>query len=89
MSLEVDRRNDAPIPQETQLDLSRDQAEKQIRHDPYLAENNAPMKLAPIQRQAGKKSTILVLGFALAIMTVLATLAAGVGGSLAAKRLHE
>lgn len=89
MSLEIDRRNDAPIPQEIQDDSYRHQAEKQSRHDPYSAAESEPTNLAPAQRQSGKRSTILLLGFALAIMTVLATLTAGIGGSQAAKRAHE
>ncbi len=89
MSLEVDRSNDMPIPQETQHGLYKNQAGKQSRDYPYSAGDNEPTKIAPAQQQSGQKSTIVLLSLALVIMIVLATLAAGVGGSLAAKRAHE
>ena len=91
MSLEVDRRDDLPIPQESQKEPFRyDETGKEARDYAYSNGDNGPSRFVPgQQKHSRQKSTVLFLSVALALMTILAALAAGIGGSLAAKRGNE
>lgn len=85
MDLEVDHRNDLPIPyQKYEDEYSIIQAgNPQASHAPPIYEKPQQSKLV-----CGLRPATLILSIALAIMTVLAVLAAGVGGFLAAKNKY-
>lgn len=87
MSLEVDRRDDGPIPQESEKSSFSDQSEKQT-HIPTTSTDGYAWG-TPTHQQHPKKSSVLHLGIALAIMTVLAVVAAAAAGSMAVKWKHE
>lgn len=85
MSLEVDRRGDAPEPYTKQEDYkySIQAADQQAYHATSVS--GQPQKSRQV---CGLRPATLVLSIALAVMTVLAVIAAGVGGSLAAKNKY-
>lgn len=91
MSLEVDRRNELPIPLESQKEPFRYQSEPEKRDQnyPYSTGDHRPVTSLSAQQQHNEKATILFLSIAFAVMTVLAVVAAGIGGSIAAKRGHK
>ena len=84
--LELDRRNDSPI-----AFSKPDEGEKYVF---YPQPNGAQTSQIPIPSQSGPFSkrlyglrlSTVILSAALAVVTVLAVIAAAVGGSLAAKR---
>ena len=87
MSLELDPRIDLPIPQQPEKEPYPHHNEEQMDNGtypigPYTSHTSA-------QQHGPKTSTVFLLGAALAIMTVLAVVAAAVGGSIAARRRHE
>ena len=86
--LELDTRDDSPIV----LSTPEEHDKYAICHQPGGA-LISPTPVAaepcpPSKRFYGLRPTTLVLSVALAIVTVLAIVAAAVGGSLAAKRGH-
>ena len=87
MSLEVDRRNDLPIPQQPQKEPYQYQDEKQSRGYAYAVANNDSS--TSTHQRFSKRSTVFLLATALAIMTILAVIAAALGGSTAVKRRNE
>ncbi|KAL8826306.1 MAG: hypothetical protein Q9191_003877 [Dirinaria sp. TL-2023a] len=88
MSLEVDRRTDLPFPQQAQKEAYRYQNnEKESQSYAYaIADNGSP---TPTQQRSSKRSSISLLAVALAVMTILAVVAAAVGGSIAEKRKND
>lgn len=86
MSLEVDRCNDLPIPRQPEKGTHRHQDENESHGDMYPAAGD---NASPRQQNARQRSTIMLLSIALAAMTVLAVIAAGLGGGLAARRGRE
>lgn len=86
--LEFDRRNESPIP------LSRpDESEKYAFNQEPGSARTPQTPVAsdlgpPNKRLCGLRSTTFILSAALTVTAVLAVTAAGVGGSLAAKRVH-
>lgn len=86
MSLELDRRDDLPIPQHADKEPYTPQNEKENHNYLYSAgDHDASKSLATHPRQ----KTTTLLSIALAIMTILAIVAAAVGGAIAGKRGHE
>lgn len=93
MSLELDNRgHDLPIPDQAQKETYDLMHEKQhgqgFVHPVYLDTTPSP-SLEKEQPRKRSSSTPFLLGTALAIMTVLAVIAAAVGGSIATQRQNE
>lgn len=83
--LELDRRNESPISYQ-----QPDESEKYAYYrQPSGAQTSqipmAPEPGPPSNRFSGLRPTTFILSAALAVVAMLAVLAAGVGGSLAAK----
>lgn len=87
MSLELDRRDDLPIPRNSDQAPYGYQNEKESHIITYPPGDAVPHGLQ--QQQVGQKPLIRILSIALAIMTVLAAVAAGVGAGVAEKRGRE
>lgn len=87
MSLELDRRNDLPIPREPDQAPYKYQSEKGNQVNTYPPGDPAPQTLS--QQHARQKPLLRILSIALAVMTVLAAVAAGVGARVAEKRGRE
>ena len=83
MALGHHNSNDYATPQDVQG--SDKQAEAYINS----AVDRDPTYLRPNQEPSGRKPLVLALGILLGIMTILAAVAAGVGGSLGSKQKHE
>ena len=81
MSLEVDHRDNLPIPYQPQSEHYGSQNGKESYA--YSAVDHAPIPSAPTQQRNTK--TVLLLSIALTVMTILAVVAAAVGGSKAVK----
>ncbi|KAL8720403.1 MAG: hypothetical protein Q9225_002723 [Loekoesia sp. 1 TL-2023] len=86
MSLEVDHRDNLPILQQPHKEVY---SEKSSQSHVYPAINNQSPGPATMQQRAFWKSPVLLLSIALAIVTILAAIAAGVGGSIAVQRKNE
>ena len=86
--LELDRRDDSAIA----LSKPEEREEYAYSHQPSGARTlPTPVALKPglpSKRFSGLRPTTLVLSVALAVVTLLAVVAAALGGSLAAKRGH-
>lgn len=83
--LEVDGRNNLPIPyQKHDEDSKYYNGEEQGTRPPYEADPSEPHSQS--RHFCGLRPPTLLLSIALAIFVVLAVVAAGVAGSLAAKR---
>ena len=83
MSLELDRRTDLPILQSPGQEPYQPQTNHNAHQSGHSTLYTSPREHVP------KKPTVFLLGTALAAMTVLAVVAAAVGGSIAMKRKHE
>ena len=83
--LEVDRRNDLPTPYYKHDDYYKyyngGEQHSQLSHNPYVSDSHSQGR-----RLCGLRPTTFFLSIALALFIVLAAVAAGVAGSLAAKR---
>lgn len=86
MSLEVDRRGDLPIKYPEHEDVKY----AILQPDQQQAVHRAPWQPPNPQgrRLCGLRPTTLILTIALVVVTALAVVAAGVGGSLAAKNKY-
>ncbi|KAL8948921.1 MAG: hypothetical protein Q9222_004925 [Ikaeria aurantiellina] len=90
MSLEVDYRENFPIPHnETQKEVHSQPNEKTTHGYAEAPARDIFPKSTAVQRHETTKPITLLLAVALAIMTALAVVAAGVGGSIATKRKNE
>lgn len=89
MSLEVDRRDDLPIPQDGHKGALANEAEKQVQDPMHSTRDDGFQKPTPEHQHRGERKTILFLSAALVFMSILAIIAAAVGGSIATKRAHK
>ncbi|KAL8707389.1 MAG: hypothetical protein Q9220_007581 [cf. Caloplaca sp. 1 TL-2023] len=90
MSLEVDHREDFPIPHEKPHEAQKE-VDTYSDGKPGHRYAEAPVNdvSPPAPKYVPTRSITLLLAAALAVMTALAVVAAGVGGSIATKRKHE
>lgn len=86
--LEFDRRNDSPIPL-PKPDRTEKYAYNQQPSGGQMPQTPVASDPGPLNKRCCRlRSTTFILSAALAVIAVLAIIAAGVGGSLAAKRVH-
>lgn len=89
MSLEVDQRgSDLPMLDQAEKESYRTE-EREHRVHVYPTHDNASTPPPSSKEQSRRKGMPLMLAIALAVMTVLAIVAAAIGGSTAAKRKNE
>lgn len=93
MSLEVDGRSQLPEVQQPEKEsyayANLPAAGQAKTAEPFGASDKGDYEARPQGKKIfGLRATTLALGVALAVVTILAIVAAAVGGSLAAKRNH-
>ena len=84
MSLELDPRCDLPIPQPLEKEFYQYHNEQPLNNN-----NSVSPSHTPAQQHGLKNYTKFFFSIALGVITVLAIVAAAVGGSIAVKRSHE
>ena len=89
MSLEVDRRDDLPIPHQPQKEVFDYRDHKSSHYYAYPTVDGLSPKPTIAQERAFRRSPVLFLTIALAVMTILAAVAAGIGGSIATSRKNQ